>query len=86
MLLRDLVILSGNGIEPVDQINTIFAPVKSIDLCVNRVYAINIMFYSKAEYPAIMSNHNSLIAEVFFLNLHRVHEYRKQLLTPQFCM
>jgi len=76
----------GVSIEHVDQINTIFAPVIAIDACLNPAYAIDITFFSNENFAVIMSNRKALISHLFFLNVNRVHEYRKQLLTPHFCL
>jgi len=81
-----LVAYRGVVSEHVDQINTIFAAVNAIDTCPNSAYAIDILLFSNRNFVVIMSNRKVLISRLFLLNVDRVHEYRKRLLTPHFCL
>jgi hypothetical protein len=81
-----LVACRGVVSEHIDQINTIFAAVDAIDTCPNPVYANDTLFFLKRNFVVIMYNRRALISRMFFLNVDRVHEYRKRLLTPHFCL
>jgi hypothetical protein len=66
----------SNRFENVDRINTIFRPVRAIDIYQKRAYAIDKMFFSIRNPPVIMSNRKALISRLFYLNVNAVHEYQ----------